>query len=118
MTLNSASILVVDDEPQIRRTLRTTLYSAGYHVLEAKDGAGAIDATMRYRPDLVLLDVHMPDISGLELCGKLRQSFAGPIIMVTVCSSARDKMAAFHSASRVRSKPAIRGHFKTGHMQI
>ena len=94
--ITSASILVVDDEPQIRRVLRTTLQTAGYHVLEAKDAQGAIDVTMRDHPDLVLLDINMPDMSGLELCDKLRQSFEGPIIMVTVRDSERDRLAAFN----------------------
>jgi two-component system, OmpR family, KDP operon response regulator KdpE len=94
--LNTPSILVVDDEPQIRRVLRTTLYSASYHVLEAKNGEEAIETIMRDRPDLVLLDVNMPDMGGLELCGKIRRSFEGPIIMVTIRSSERDKMAAFN----------------------
>ena len=94
--VTSASILVVDDEPQIRRVLRATLHSAGYHVLEAKNAEGAIEAIMRDHPDLVLLDVNMPDVNGLELCGRLRQSFEGPIIMVTVRGSERDKLAAFN----------------------
>jgi two-component system, OmpR family, KDP operon response regulator KdpE len=96
LDVNSASILLVDDEPQIRRVLRATLHTAGYHVLDAKNGEKAIEAVIRDHPDLVLLDVNMPDMTGLELCSKLRQSFEGPIIMVSVRSSARDKMAAFN----------------------
>lgn len=96
MILDGASILVVDDEPQIRRVLRAALYIAGYHVLAAKNGEEAIEVVIRDHPDLVLLDFNMPDTTGLELCSKLRQSFEGPIIMVTVRSSVRDKMAAFN----------------------
>ena len=58
--MNNRTILVVDDEPQIRRVLRATLSSNGYEVLEAKDGPEAIDMVLRERPDLILLDVNMP----------------------------------------------------------
>ena len=92
--MNSATILVVDDEAQIRRVLRSTLSSNGYDVLEAKNGDEAIETAVRARPDLILLDVNMPGISGLETCRKLRLSFEGPIIMVTVRDSERDKIAA------------------------
>lgn len=87
MATNGAAILVVNDEPKIRRALRRILYTAGYLVLEAKDGGGAIESIIRDRPDLVLLDLSMRDMSGLELCGRVRQSFEGPIIVLTVFSS-------------------------------
>ena len=89
-----ATILVVDDEAQIRRVLRSTLTSNGYDIIEAKNGEEAIRAVMREHPDLVLLDVNMPEMSGLEACRKIRVSFPGPIIMVTVRDSERDKIAA------------------------
>jgi two-component system KDP operon response regulator KdpE len=97
--IRNASILVVDDEPQIRRVLRTALFSASYHVLEAKNGLEAIETVVRERPDLILLDVNMPGMNGLEACGKIRQSFEGPIIMLTVCTSERDKVNAFGSGA-------------------
>ena len=92
--MNPPTILVVDDEAQIRRVLRSTLSSNGYDVLEAKNGDEAIETALRARPDLVLLDVNLPGMSGLETCSKLRLSFAVPIIMVTVRDSERDKIAA------------------------
>jgi two-component system, OmpR family, KDP operon response regulator KdpE len=90
----TVTILVVDDEAQIRRVLRSTLISNGYDILEAKNGEEAIRTVMREHPDLILLDVNMPEMSGLETCRKIRLSFPGPVIMVTVRDSERDKIAA------------------------
>jgi two-component system KDP operon response regulator KdpE len=97
--MNKATILVVDDEPQIRRVLRATLSSNGYEVAEAKNGQEAIDFVIRERPDLILLDINMPDMSGLEACSKIRPSFEGPIIMLTVRSSEKDKIGALDSGA-------------------
>jgi two-component system KDP operon response regulator KdpE len=98
-SVNDATILVVDDEPQIRRVLRSTLSSAGYDVIEAKDGQGAVEMAVRERPALILLDVNMPGMSGLEACSKIRLSFDGPIIMVTVRNSEHDKVLALDSGA-------------------
>ena len=97
--MNEITILVVDDEPQIRRVLRATLSSNGYGVIEAKNGHEAIEMVIRERPDLILLDVSMPDMSGLEACSKIRLSFEGPIIVVTVRNSEHDKIVALHSGA-------------------
>jgi two-component system KDP operon response regulator KdpE len=97
--MNDRTILVVDDEPQIRRVLRATLSSNGYDVVEAKNGEEAIEAVLRERPDLILLDVNMPGMNGLEACGKIRLSFDGPIIMVTVRNSEQDKIRALDSGA-------------------
>jgi two-component system, OmpR family, KDP operon response regulator KdpE len=97
--MNNATILVVDDDPQIRRVLRATLSSNGYDVVEAKDGQEAIEMVIRERPDLILLDVNMPGMSGLEACSKIRLSFEGPIIMVTVRNSEHDKVVALDSGA-------------------
>ena len=93
------TILVVDDEPQIRRVLQATLSSNGYDVVLAKDGQEAIEMVIRERPDLILLDVNMPGMSGLEACSKIRLSFTGPIIMVTVRNSEPDKVQALDSGA-------------------
>ena len=93
MLMNNPVLLVVDDDPQIRRVLRSTLLAAGYDVVEARNGQESIERVLRERPDLILLDVNMPDMSGLEACSKIRLSFDGPIIMVTVRNSLRDKVA-------------------------
>ena len=97
--MNNTTILVVDDEPQIRRVLRATLSSNGYDIIEAKDGQTAIEMVIRERPDLILLDVNMPDMTGLEACSKIRLSFEGPIIMVTVRNSEHDKVVALDSGA-------------------
>jgi two-component system, OmpR family, KDP operon response regulator KdpE len=97
--VNNTTILVVDDEPQIRRVLRTTLSSSGYDVIEAKDGQEAVDMVMRERPALILMDVNMPVMNGLEACSKIRLSFDGPIIMVTVRNSEHDKILALDSGA-------------------
>ena len=97
--MNNPTILVVDDEPQIRRVLRATLSSNGYEVMEAESGEQAVDSVLRERPSLVLLDVNLPGISGLETCNRLRRSFDGPIIMVTVRNSEHDKVLALDSGA-------------------
>ena len=97
--VNDTTILVVDDEPQIRRVLRATLSSSGYHVIEAKDGQKAIEIVIRERPALILMDVNMPVMNGLEACSKIRLSFDGPIIMVTVRNSEHDKVLALDSGA-------------------
>src|ERR1700724_3969849 len=97
--MHVTTILVVDDEPQIRRVLRASLSSNGYEVVEAKSGQEAIEMVVTYRPDLILLDVNMPGMSGLEACSKIRSSFAGPIIMVTVRNSQQDKIVALDSGA-------------------
>ena len=97
--MNNATILVVDDEPQIRRVLRSTLSSNGYDVIEAKNGQEAIEMAVREHPDLILLDVNMPEMSGLDACSKMRLSFSTPIIMVTVRNSEQDKVLALDSGA-------------------
>lgn len=97
--MDTGRILVVDDEPQIRRVLLTVLVNAGYEVVEAKDGEEAVENLMRECPDLVLLDANLPDMSGLEVCVRIRLSFKGPIIMLTVRSSEQDKVSAFNAGA-------------------
>jgi len=97
--MNSATILVVDDEPQIRRVLRSTLSSNGYVITEAKSGEEAVDLLRKERPDLVLLDVNMPGIGGIEACREIRASSDAPIIMLTVRNAERDKVAALDAGA-------------------
>jgi two-component system, OmpR family, KDP operon response regulator KdpE len=94
-----ATILVVDDEPQIRRVLRATLAREGYEVIEARNGLEAVELTVKERPDLILLDFNMPEMNGVETCRRLRLSFGGPIIMVTVRSAQQDKVVALDSGA-------------------
>jgi two-component system KDP operon response regulator KdpE len=97
--MHDTTILVVDDEPQIRRVLRATLSSNGYEVIEAQSGQQAIEMVVTERPELILLDVNMPGMNGLEACNKIRMSFDGPIIMVTVRNTERDKIAALDAGA-------------------
>jgi two-component system KDP operon response regulator KdpE len=99
LPMHITSILIVDDEPQIRRVLRATLSSNGYEVIEAKSGQEAVEMVVTERPELILLDVNMPGMSGLEACSKIRLSFDGPIIMVTVRNAERDKIAALDAGA-------------------
>jgi two-component system KDP operon response regulator KdpE len=108
--MHNPTLLVVDDEPQIRRVLRSTLFSAGYDVVEAKNGQESIERVLREHPDLILMDFNLPDMSGPEACRKIRLSFAGPIIMVTVRNSERDKIDALDSgADDYVVKPFVMG---------
>jgi len=108
--MNDVTLLVVDDEPQIRRVLQTTLLNAGYDVVEAKNGQEGIERVLQERPDLILMDFNLPDMTGLEACRKIRLSFTGPIIMVTVRKSERDKIDALDSgADDYIVKPFVMG---------
>ena len=97
--MNDTTLLLVDDEPQIRRVLQTTLCEAGYVVIVAKNGQEGIDTVVREHPDLVLLDINLPDMSGFDACKMIRVSFAGPILMVTVRNSVRDKIDALDAGA-------------------
>ncbi len=92
-------ILVVDDEAQIRRALKTNLSAGGYAVLEAPDGESAIDQLRVQAPDLILLDINMPGIGGLETCREIRDHFDIPIIMLSVKNSERDKVRALDAGA-------------------
>lgn len=97
--MNSASILVVDDEAQIRRVMRTTLAAQGYSVLEAKSGEEAIATLRDERPDLILLDINMPGMPGLDAAREIRRTSDIPIIMLTVRNTERDKVAALDAGA-------------------
>jgi two-component system, OmpR family, KDP operon response regulator KdpE len=89
-----ATILVVDDEPPIRRLLRTSLTAQGYDVLEATGGQEAIDAVEREKPDLVILDLGLPDLGGIEVIRVVRQRTSVPIIVLSVRDDERGKVEA------------------------
>jgi len=97
--LSAANILVVDDEPQIRRVMRTTLSSQGYVITEAKTGEEALELMRKERPDLILLDVNMPGMGGLEACREIRRASDAPIIMLTIRNAERDKVAALDAGA-------------------
>ena len=97
--MNAAKILVVDDEPQIRRVLRSTLSARGYVITEAKTGEEALEWMRKEPPDLILLDMNMPGIGGIEACREIRRGSDAPIIMLTVRNAERDKVAALDAGA-------------------
>jgi two-component system, OmpR family, KDP operon response regulator KdpE len=94
MTEPSIRILIVDDEPQIRRFLRTSLGAHGYRVIEAARGQEALTLTTTERPELVLLDLGLPDMEGLEVIHRLREWSTVPIIVVSVRGQEAEKIEA------------------------
>ena len=97
--MTSPTILIVDDEPQIRRVMRTTLTSQGYSVIEAKSGEEALEKLRAERADLILLDVNMPGMSGLDTCRAIRRTSDVPIIMLTVRNTEKDKVQALDAGA-------------------
>ena len=97
--MNSAKILVVDDAPQVRRVMRTSLSAQGYTVYEARDAEEAMKEIRETPPDLILLDVNMPGMDGFAACREIRSSSQVPIIMLTVRSAERDKVAALDAGA-------------------
>ena len=85
-------ILVVDDEVKIVRVVRAYLEKEGYQVAEANDGQQALEAARRERPDLVILDLMLPEISGWDVCRTLRQESNVPVIMLTAQDEDTDKI--------------------------
>jgi two-component system KDP operon response regulator KdpE len=93
---NAATILIVDDEPPIRRLLRTSLASQGFQVSEAADGHGALAEIERSRPDLVVLDLGLPDMDGTEVIRTLRDGGnAVPILVLSSRADEKGKVEAF-----------------------
>ena len=97
--MTSCSILVIDDEPQIRRVLRSTLSFRGYEISEASTGEEGVELASKLKPDLILLDVNLPGISGIEACREIRRSSDAPIIMLTVRNAERDKVVALDAGA-------------------
>jgi CheY-like chemotaxis protein len=96
----AASVLVVDDHASFRRFARRLLQAAGCSVVaEAEDGASALVAVRTLRPDVVLLDVLLPDMTGFELAEQLAADPAGPIVVLTSSRSASDYRAALARSS-------------------
>ncbi len=96
---NSATIIVIEDEAQIRRFLRTTLTTEGYQVVEAETGKlGLIEATTR-KPDLVILDLGLPDMNGVEVVRELRTWSSVPIVILSARAQESDKIIALDAGA-------------------
>ncbi len=92
-------ILVVDDEAQITRVLRTSLSTHGYDIRVANDGETALEIVKDWTPDLVITDLAMPNMDGLELCRRLRTKTQVPIIVLSVRGEERTKVKALDAGA-------------------
>ncbi len=101
-----ARILVVDDEPQILRSLRATLHAGGYDVHTAASGEEALRVVEGRLPDLILLDLMLPGITGLDVCRAVRERSSVPIIVLSARGDERDKVTALDlGADHYLTKP-------------
>lgn len=123
----SPRILAVDDEEQIRRALKSILTARKYDVMLAANGDEAIDLAIDSPPDLVILDIAMPGLNGIEVCKELRAWYSGPIVMLSVHGSDTDKIAALDAgADDYLTKPfsagellaRIRAHLRRAASQV
>jgi len=96
---DKSKILVVDDEPQITRVLKTTLSARGYSVRTASDGDDALQMMKMWEPDLVITDLRMPNMDGVELCRYLRTKSSVPIIVLSVRNEERTKVEALDAGA-------------------
>ena len=90
--MSSGRILVADDDPQIRRVMRSTLTAHHYEINDAKTGEEALSLLRKEKFDLVLLDINMPGMSGLDACREIRRFSEIPIIMLTIRNTEQDKI--------------------------
>jgi len=92
-------VLVVDDEPQITRVLRHSLTAHRYEVRTAADGISALETLHDWQPDLVITDLQMPEMNGIELCRKIRKISSLPIIVLSVKGEERTKVEALDAGA-------------------
>jgi two-component system, OmpR family, KDP operon response regulator KdpE len=97
--MSAGRILVVDDDPQIRRAMRATLASKGYEVGDAPNGEEALEDVRAESYDLVLLDMNMPGMGGIECCRLIRAGSDVAIIMLTITNTEKDKVAALDAGA-------------------
>jgi two-component system KDP operon response regulator KdpE len=87
------TILVIDDEPQIRRVVRNTFQATGARVVEATSGSEGIDRAAAERPDLIILDLGLPDVVGIDVCREIRKWADAPILVLSARHSDEEKVA-------------------------
>jgi two-component system, OmpR family, KDP operon response regulator KdpE len=97
--MNGSRVLIVDDEPQIRRVMRTALAANGYEPYEARTGEEALQALREFDPDVILLDINMPGMGGMAACREIRAASEVAIIVLSVRDSERDKIAALDAGA-------------------
>ena len=95
----AARILIVDDEPSILATMAPLLRARGYEVATATSGQSALDAVERQPPHLVVLDLGLPDIDGVEVCRRLREGRAIPVLVLSARNAERDKVSALDAGA-------------------
>lgn len=109
---NSEVILIIDDEIQIRRLLNITLSASGYKIIEAEDGKKGIMMAASHQPSIIILDLGLPDIDGIDVLKKLREWFSKPIIILSVRNSEENIIEALDlGANDYLTKP-----FRTGEL--
>ena len=94
MTIATPQVLLVEDEPQMRRFLRVALEGAGYRYLEATTGQEGLDLAVQHRPEVILLDLGLPDMDGLVLMTRLREWSQAPVIVISARGQETDKVGA------------------------
>lgn len=110
--MNKAEILIIDDEPQIRKLLQINLESNGYKVIQAASGKEGLVLAANHPPDLILLDIGLPDKSGHVVLGELREWYNKPIIILSVQNDETDIISALdNGATDYLTKP-----FRTGEL--
>jgi two-component system KDP operon response regulator KdpE len=97
--MSSGRVLILDDEAQIRRVLRTSLVASGFVVREARSGEEALEMIRKEMPDLLIIDINLPGMSGFEVCREIRESCDAPIIMLSVRNNERDKVRALDAGA-------------------
>jgi len=98
-TTTNQRVLVVDDEAPIRRYLRAALSAQGFSVYESASGEEALQAVLSHRPDMIILDLGLPDIDGIEVTRRLREWSQTPIIILSVREAEQDKIAALDAGA-------------------
>lgn len=96
---DSPLVLLIEDEPQMRRFLRVSLHSQGYHLVEAESGQDGLAQAATRKPDVILLDLGLPDMDGLEVTEKLREWTTTPIIVISAREQERDKVRALDAGA-------------------
>ena len=99
MNENRPVVLVIEDDPPIRRFLRTSLVNHDYEVIEAETGKAALALAAQQPPDLVILDLGLPDVDGREIIARLREWTAVPIVIVSARGQEKDKVAALDAGA-------------------